>query len=173
MTPDETQELFRILNGAYPRWGIGADTIEIFEYAFEEISFEVVKRAVHRWVFTEEYPPTVAGLRKKCSEILGSNALLASEAWEEVTSEIRRVGRMGVPFFSDDNSAGVTRMTVESLGWGNICMSEKLDVIRGQFLRLYDERKDKVDKQTLSIKSLNPAIERIAKLTSTVVRSIE
>jgi len=158
MNENETVEIVRLIGASFPNWNLNADTIEVYAIAFSDIDFEVVKKATTNWILSEEFAPTIAGIRKKCAEVMGSKAPLSADAWGEVRNQILSVGMRGNPKFSDDNSTGLIRKTVESIGWGSICMSTSPDIIRAQFLRLYDERKKHVDNKVLTSVGMRPAL---------------
>jgi len=155
VTPEETTKIISALGNAYPNWKITADTIQVYSFMLNDIDFDIMRGVIATWIATEEYPPTIAGLRKMASDLLGSTPLTAELAWGEVYKQMQLVGRMGSPKFSDDETTGAVRKTVDSLGWGAICMSENLSVIRGQFFKAYESMRERAERQTLVSQGLN------------------
>lgn len=164
MTPEETTKAISALGNAYPNWKITADTIEVYSFMLRDIDYEIMRGAIATWIASEEYPPTVAGLRKMASELIGTTPLTADLAWGEVRNQVRMVGRMGSPKFSDDETTGATRKTVDAFGWVTICLSENPDVIRGQFFRAYENMRARAERQTLTAQGVMPSARVISML---------
>jgi hypothetical protein len=150
MNEQETMEVVRLLGSAFPSWNVSADTIEVYAIAFNDVPYDVVRKACTQWILTEEFPPTVAGIRKQCSSLMGLSPMLSLDAWGEVIGQVEKVGHRGPTRFSDDDTIGLTRKVVEAIGWGNICFSTNIETVRAQFLRLYDEGRKAVSNEILT-----------------------
>lgn len=97
----------------------------------------------------------VAGVRKFCKnhkEIFPNTNLIAyireyalinqddfksdSEAWQIVLNEMSRCGGVyGVPKIDDE----LIMEAIKGIGWRDLCNSQNIDVIRGQFRKIYEE----------------------------------
>ena len=53
---------------------------------------------------------------------------------------------MGMPEFAH----ATTEAVVKAIGWRNICMSENADVLRSNFIKLYNDMATQADRITLS-----------------------
>jgi hypothetical protein len=67
-------------------------------------------------------------------------------AWQEVLAEVRRVGKAETPNFSHATTSAV----VKAIGWREICMSDNANVLRSNFLKLYQELSTTLDRESLS-----------------------
>lgn len=61
--------------------------------------------------------------------------LTSGEAWQMVLDEMRRVcGSYGVPSVSNE----IVQRVINAVGWKDICLSDNIAVVRGQFFKIYD-----------------------------------
>jgi hypothetical protein len=78
-------------------------------------------------------------LRKLATEIKNpSLQVTAADAWGEVTKAIRYFGW----YRSEEALASMSegaRKIAQYIGWQNICEAENLDVLRGQFFKMYGQ----------------------------------
>lgn len=86
-----------------------------------------------------DHAPAVGVIRKRALELRGAlgapgGVPSAVAAWDEVRTQIGRVGRYGAPTWSHPAIAA----TVRSFGWRHLCDSTNLDVLQAAFRRAYD-----------------------------------
>ena len=73
--------------------------------------------------------------------------LEAGDAWGVVMKAVSRIGSYGVPVFKDK----VIGRAVECLGWRNICLSETPGVERAHFLKIYEQLKNRKEKDSINL----------------------
>ena len=83
---------------------------------------------------------------------LQKEELLAGEAWENVLSEIHRVGNWREPVFKNT----LVKKTVECIGWDNLCLSENIMIERAHFLKIYDQLKDRHQRESVELITHGP-----------------
>lgn len=92
-----------------------------------------------------EFPPPVGIIRRRAMEIMlesrGDRSPSADEAWREVVTKLRQVGRQEFPEWSHP----AVEAAVRTIGWIWICDSENMDVLRSHFLRFYGAISERFD----------------------------
>lgn len=178
MTLEETKKIFLMLLVAYPKFdnfeGEKFDLAQVlWTKLLEDVPYKVVDLAVKKLILESPFPPTIADVRKKISEITApqGSEMEAAEAWGEVVAAIRKYGSYD-PEAALASMSPRTAKVVKMIGFRDICMSETIGVERGQFLKMYDqiasrERQDSLLPERLKLeiqaitakKDINQALE--------------
>lgn len=154
MNDVETVAVLAIITNCYPQWNPPMVTLELYSRAMSDLDFETVNQVVQQYVMNNKFAPTIADIREGSAELLGLNTSLASDAWEEVQEQIREVGLYGSPTFSDDETTGLIRRTMKTIGWRNLCTSTNQDTLRAHFLKVHNERRPALQQEILSSRGL-------------------
>lgn len=125
--------ILKQLFAAFPNTQISEGTVAVYLRLLSDIPPEALQVAVDQAIATCRFLPTVAELRDTLLGLSTIGQLSWGEAWENVQSEMRRVGSYGVPHFSSDLTASVVR----SMGWKTLCASENPQTDRAQFRDMY------------------------------------
>ncbi len=164
MTRDETKLLMQILSTAYPRAykDMGRDEklnqLNLWEMMFGEYDFTVVKQACVDYIKANEYPPTIAGLKKHIDYLLpkenaaeafelirkacGNSMYNAKEEFDKLPESCRRwVG-----------SASALREL------GQVKAEIFNTVIRGEFIKTFDEVRKRIEAQAALPESVRAAL---------------
>lgn len=139
MAASEIAKIVGELVAAHPRMQIGPETVALYCTALDDLEPEAVQWAARRLIQTSKFFPTVAEIRELVAQAAVGVEKTASEAWEHVIGEVRRVGYYmhdGEPALND-----VERRAVRALGgWRSLCMSEEPQgVLRAQFKTAYED----------------------------------
>jgi len=135
MTKQDIAQVLTLLKAAWPDKTIEAETLTAFAAGLEDLPSQAVFNAAKRAVRTVTFFPAVAELRALAAdEALGIGP--AEVAWEEVRQQLQRVGRYGIPEFSNP----VTAQAVTTLGWMTICDwdMDTIGVLHAQFGKMYE-----------------------------------
>jgi hypothetical protein len=87
--------MLAILNAAYPTTfknmseATRKAQIEIWHFALSDEPAEIVITALKEYILSNQFPPTIAGLRQYMQLLDNSDAELLSEAWSAVCGNIR------------------------------------------------------------------------------------
>ncbi|MGB9780640.1 replicative helicase loader/inhibitor [Caldanaerobacter sp.] len=163
MTKKEVIQILGVLGAAYPNMNISEKTVDIWAELLKDIPFEVAKVVVKKHILENTYPPTIADIRRNVFEIMTpkTERLTAAEAWGEVMAAVRNYG-----YYREAEALASmserTRRVVEYIGWEEICLSEQLDVIRGQFRMMYEQLQERERKESLLPAALKEDIQQIA-----------
>jgi len=134
--------------------------VEAYFDALRDLSIETVRQAVRQAIGSCRFFPRPVELRDL---VLGTAADNADAAWGEVLREIRRVGYVGTPTFSD---ARVDRAVKETWGgWSRLCQTlpaEGPELIgwMKQFKSTYGSLSARDTTQTALTGSLHPDVAR-------------
>jgi hypothetical protein len=169
MTEKEVVKLFVLLTAAYPRFDTFSDpektrpVIKLWAEMLADIPYEVVEVAVKKFILESSYPPTIAEIRKQAMEIATSpeDKIGSAEAWGEVERAIRLYG-----YYNEAEAlksmSPQTAKVVKYIGWREICLSEEPGVVRGQFLKMYEQLQERERKEALLPPDLKNEIQQIS-----------
>ncbi|MGF7429603.1 replicative helicase loader/inhibitor [Thermoanaerobacterium thermosaccharolyticum] len=162
MTKKEVIQILGVLSAAYSNMSINEKTVDIWAELLKDIPFEIAKVVAKKHILENIYPPSIADIRHNVFEIMTpkTEQLTAAEAWGEVMSAIRKYGyyREAEALASMSEK---TKNVVQFIGWRDICLSEQLDVIRGQFRMMYEQLEERQRKEALLPIDLKNEIQQI------------
>ena len=118
---------------------IGKTTIAAWYEIVKDLPGAAFQAAVHTVVATDQYPtlPSIGKLRKTAIELMNPKAIIAADAWGLTIKAIRGYGHQ-------QEKAALTSLPPEAaeaarlMGWQQMCHAENIEVIRGQYLRIYE-----------------------------------
>jgi hypothetical protein len=139
MKTSEFSVLAAAIKTYYPRFTIfpNQEAMSLWYDALKDLPIDVLSAAVKKWAVTEKWPPTIAELREKCSEIVDGERPDWGTGWQEVQKAIRFYGYMRSQEALASMSP-VTREAVRRIGFQAICESENPEAIRAQFRQIYE-----------------------------------
>ncbi len=154
MKQSEVADLVAVIAAAFPNQRPTERTCQVYESLLVDLDFATTQRAVARLLATSKFMPTIAEIRAAVVEVQHGARRLGGEAWGDVNEAVRRVGRNGVPEFSDP----ITAECVRQLGWLSLCNSTNDVADRARFVELYDglatrRRADEVAGASLALPS--------------------
>lgn len=125
-----------------------------------DIDYETAKIGINKLIQEFSFPPTIADIRKACISTSKGEVKDYSDAWEQVTKAIRVFGihKEDEALKSMDEDV---RHIVRSIGFKEICMTEKMGVERAHFEKMYSQRKGRNEKERVLSLSLKENIEQL------------
>lgn len=169
MQKTDVIKILGMISAAYPNMkAVDAAMVEIWFDCLKDIDIEVALTIVKKNILESPFPPTIADLRKQHADVI-EKRVDSTEAWGEVLKAIRSYGSYRESEAIESMSPTVAK-TVKYMGWKDICMSEKPDVVRGQFLKMYATVEDREYKDKLLPESFKAALEnkKINQITSSL-----
>ena len=134
MTEAMAAKLVGMLVATYPTPGWEDATMRIYRAKFEPLDEALAVRAVNEWIDTQEERPTIAHIRKAIVKLSAGPSLLPpDEAWEFVRQCFGTVGQ----YRDFPDTYPLVKKAVDGMGWVEMCRSDNLDVLRGQFRMAY------------------------------------
>lgn len=120
---------------AYPKENLlsNKEAVQLWYSMLNDISYEQAAAAVKAYIALKAFPPSIADIREMALGEKGD----WTEAWKDVRTAIRHYGS-NRPTEALSSLDSVTRQAAECIGWSEICKSENLEVIRGQFRQVYE-----------------------------------
>lgn len=139
---------------------------EVYYELLGDIPADVMRLAAKRAVLEHRYHtlPSVGLLRELAVEIMAPRELTADEAWQRVRGALSRICyTMSAEQIREikETVPLVAREVAERMGWANLG-SGKPEVVRGQFLKLYDKRSAERKRVDLLPPKLGAEIEQVA-----------
>lgn len=159
MSKKEFLIIMQILVKAYANFQITDDKVNLYFDLLGDLDFNITQVAVKKLILESPYVPTISDIRKQAIEIMHPG-IDATEAYGEVRRAIKDFGYDNV-YEALESMSPLTRKVCGYIGWQNICLSEEPSIIRGQFLRMYSELKEKEQREMLLPESLKKEILEI------------
>ena len=162
MTKTDIVKLLAVINAAYPNMQISEATVSLWHELLGDLNLDFALAAVKKLILESPFPPTIADIRKQVVEITqGLNDVDAATAWGEVVRALNHYGYYR-PEEALASMSPRTAKIVRLMGWQNICMSEDLAVIRGQFIKMYEIYTQREKQEALLPPNLKQTILQIA-----------
>ncbi|WP_331697690.1 replicative helicase loader/inhibitor [Paenibacillus sp. IITD108] len=150
-------------SAAYSKWpedGKEEAVINLWLSMFGDVSYEVGAWAVTKFINESVFPPTVADIRSRITDITVKAVKSPVDAWGEVKLAIRMYGvyneRKALESMSE-----TTRDIVRAIGYTTLCMSENEMADRAHFLKVYEIKVKREREDAALMPGLRKAIDRI------------
>lgn len=146
-----------------------ADAFNVWFGLLGDLDYAVLNAAIQKYMLTNKFPPTIAGLREIATTISTGAIPDWGEGWEQVLQAIRKFGsyRETEALATMDE---LTRTCVKRIGFRNICLSENIAADRANFRMIYEQIADRTKKESALPISLNNTIKQ---LNAQVVKRLE
>lgn len=162
MTKEEFSKVAMALRTYYPNQSILPNNaaMELWFKQLQDIPYQVCTLALNKWVAVNKWAPTIADLREAAMEVSTKELPDWSEAWETVIKNIQKYG-----FYraveGKEALTGITRQTVERIGYIHLCNSENIIADRANFRDIYNSLLAREKKQAVLPAGLQAAIETV------------
>ena len=146
----EIKKLILLLSSIFPEKSMSDQGIDVYCEALRDLPDDVLKNAVKKIMVESKFFPSIAEIREKAFSIVGqiSGERSAQEAWEEISRGMKVSGSYNRPEFS---TALISRAVDAVGGWFHICVECDTEIMRAQFLKMYDSllKRDQENIRTL------------------------
>lgn len=151
MNKVEITMLIEILSANYRNWpeqGKEAATVQLWEMMLSDLPIETAKHAIQMHISRSAYPPTVADIREAAARVSGPRTIDAIEAWEQISTAIRKYGYYreaeGIASLPED-----VAIMAKRFGWKEICTNENIDTLRAQFRMAWETQSKRLKEQSI------------------------
>ena len=141
MTIDEFKILTKAMKAVYTSPNFLPDTyaVKLWYQMLKDIPYEQATVAIHEYMLTNKFPPTIADIRALTFE---REIQDWGTGWQQTLSVIRKYGWCRQKEALEELDE-LTRQTVQRLGYMELCTSENLMADRGNFRMIYEELSEK------------------------------
>ena len=161
MTRAETAKILAVLAASYPKFEVDDLKVRVWHEMLGDLDYVTANMAAKKLILENTFAPSIAEVRKAAKEILNPDGMTAAEAWGEVERAVRTYGYYRETEALESMSPSVAKV-VEYIGWQNICLNEEPGVIRGQFLKMYQQVRERDRREMLLPADLRQGIQRLA-----------
>jgi len=154
----EVAKLLAVIVAAYPSFDVDDARDRIWFEMLGDLDYQLACAAVRRHLAISRFAPTIAEIREQVAAIANPDRLTAAEAWGELMQAVRRHGYYR-PAEGMASLSEATRRVAEMIGWREINMCEQVDVLRGQFLRMYEQVQGRMEREAVLPLVLRPAAQ--------------
>lgn len=135
-------------------------TAALWARMLADIPYQVGEKALLYVLSTARFFPTIADILAAVTKVTSPEQLTPAEAWGEVELAIRRHGLYGEAQAIDEMAPEAGRVA-KMMGWQDICQSENLGVVRGQFLRMFDAQKKRDEEHAALPAAVKDAMDKL------------
>jgi len=173
MSPVEVAKVLAVIAAAYPGFEVDEIRHKTWVRMLGDLEYAVADIAVERHCKLSRFAPSIADIREQAVAALHPDRITGAESWGEFIAGIRRYGynRQGEAFASFHPE---TRQVAGLIGWYDSCMAEELGVLRGQFLRMFDQLKERNNREAILTSDPRGEITdgRVLQLAASIGRQI-
>lgn len=143
MTKTDTIACLSLITATYPNLTLTEATVDVWAELLHDLPTDTVRDAVMHVLRQQKgaWWPTPGAIRTMVRNMLAPQWPTPDRAWHQVTQAVRRYGYMQPQVALASLEPPVARVA-QALGWQEICASENIGVLRGQFLKLYEFLRD-------------------------------
>ena len=162
MNKEEFKKIAMAMRTYYPNQNLLPNNaaMELWFQQLQDIPYPVCTLALNQWVAVNKWAPTIADLRESAMDVSTQELPDWSEAWETVIKNIQKYG-----FYraveGKEALTGITRQTVERIGYIHLCNSENITADRANFRDIYNSLLAREKKQAVIPAGLQAAIDTI------------
>jgi len=162
MTKGEVAKLLAVLAASYPKFEVDDLKVHVWHEMLSDIDYSIASTAIKKLIMQNTFPPSIAEVRKAVTELMNPEQVTSSEAWGEVIRAMHNFG-----YYREEEALAsmspTTARVVRYMGWREICMSEEpAGVLRGQFLKMYEQVTEREQKETLLPERLKDDIKMLS-----------
>jgi len=141
MTRKEVQNLIALATANFPAMQDKdmRPTAVLWEKMLSDLPYPLAEKALIKVLSTAKYFPAVAEIREAATELTTPLPMTAAEAWGQVMEAVRKFGSYRAKEAMEWMDPQVANM-VRRFGFVDICRSEEIGVIRGQFIKLWESQ---------------------------------
>jgi len=167
MTPEQFEKIMAFIIAAIgkPEKAISRATLEVYYGILKDLPHDAVVAAVKNLMANEEYPvlPTVGKIRKATINLLRGHIMTPPEAWGIVYRAIQYFGHYNEQRAIDSMPEDVAQV-VGWMGWRELCHSDNIDVVRAQFMRMYETQGTRREQEALMPAEVREFLKGVGKL---------
>lgn len=162
MTSYEFSLLVKGMKSVYtsPNFLPDAEAIKMWFALLGDLDYNIANIAIQKYMLNGKYPPTIADIRELATAVKTGDIPLWSDGWEETLRAIRKYGSYRENEALESMSE-ITRMTVQRLGFRNICMSDNITAERANFRDIYNELAERKQREVRLPVNLSNLIEQV------------
>ena len=192
MNKKETVALFGLISALFPRDEKFANADKMMVTAWAEMLADIpldrAKEAVKYAVATSQFPPSICEIRNYAVKISENSLHSPEEAWKIALDAMRtyntrtvpiegfnsktyefvrfgepvRVRPSGVEYEAKRNVPQDVWEVMELMGYADMCASENMDVLRGQFMRIWNSKADREHEYKVVAPIVPQLIDKVA-----------
>ena len=148
MNKQQVAKTLAVIAAAYPNFEVSDLKIQVWQEMLGDLGYEVVQQAVKICILKSDFPPSIAALRKASVDLITPDKLTAAEAWGLVINAIHRYGSYRQKDALESLPPEVAE-TANLMGWQEICRADKVEVVRGQFIKLYEAQGKRAEENNI------------------------
>lgn len=163
MTRAETAMLLALMAAAWPKFEPDDAKVALWHELFEDTDFRVAQVALKKLMLSSPYPPTIADMRREVLAVTTppEDRITPAEAWGLVKKCFSKysINREKEVL---ERLPGPVADTVRYMGWRELCMSDEGEIVRAQFMRMFDQVATRRREEALLPPAMRATISQLA-----------
>lgn len=155
-----------VIAAAYPAFKIdNVMQVKIWHESLKDYDYEQIKMAVQKHILENKWPPSIAEVREGVVNVTTEALPDKDQAWDQALEAMQKYG----VYRASDAMASmhpVVAKAAKSMGWREMCHSDNIGVVRGQFLKIYETMQKREHEDKILPQALNEGIKEMRALGS-------
>jgi len=165
MKEQEFLKITGMIRTSYPGSNVlpTTESINTWYEMLKDLDFSTCFQSVNEYIKNNEYPPSIASIRKGCTKKVNAFADTWDIAWDKVMTAVRKYGTYGAKEAMESLDE-LTRKSVKAIGFYEICTSNTTNFLRREFKEIYVQNKEDYDFSVQShndIRGIEGKVKRI------------
>lgn len=151
----------QVLDTYFPKADISTNEnkINAWYVALCDIDYNLAQAALIKYALTNKWQPTVADIRESALSLIDTS-LDWSESWKIAIKLVKKYGS-DKALKAKAEMDELTRETVERIGYIELCQTQSIEIVRGQYRQVYEQVKEKHRMNKLLPVNLTETIKKI------------
>jgi hypothetical protein len=137
VTEQDATKIVILLVATFPTPSWEKQTMQVCREMLVDLDAAATTQVVRDWIKTHDERPTIAAIRREVGKLQaaasGASFLPADEAWSYVMRCFGSVGQ----YREFPAEHPLVKKAVDGIGWPEMCRSDNIEVLRGQFRMAY------------------------------------
>lgn len=146
MTQNDFANIAAYIKTAYPNSNFlpTKESINTYYEELKDLDVNTCMLAIKDYIRNNDFPPTIAGVRKTYMQQVKLFIMPWNEAWDSVLTAVRKHGQYGAMEAMKSFDA-LTHKCVKAIGFYEICTSPYTGQLKKEFKEIYEEYKKELD----------------------------
>jgi len=133
--------------------------LSVWHEMLGDLDYPLLVLALQHCILQQTFAPSIAEVRSAAVKLMYPPRKGAADAWAEVAAAVKKYGIYNYGFAAA--MSPLLKRAVDALGWQNICLTAKPEIMRSQFMKIYQEMYEQESKDLLMPPGLKEQIQAI------------
>ncbi len=146
MVEQEFLKITAMIRTSYPGSNVlpTTESMNTWYEMLKDLDFSTCFQSVNEYIKNNEYPPSIASIRKSCAKKVNAFADNWDVAWSKILIAANRYGARGAKEAMESFDE-LTKKSIKAIGFTEICTNPNTSQLRKEFMYIYNQNKEDYD----------------------------